>query len=404
MKTTLKRSLSLPQLILYGLGTTIGAGIYALVGELANQAGYLAPIAFLTAAILAGLTALSFAELSCRYPYTAGAALYTQQGFHSSKFALFIGILVIFAGLVSAAALLNAFSGYIQQLINIDTNITIILIALFLTALAIYGIAESVFLASLITLIEVGGLIWMIYISKGAISHLPELSNLLIPDFNLTSLGIIFSGALLAFYAFIGFEDMVDVAEEVKNVKYNLPMAIFLTLIITTILYILIMLLAILSIAPQELAKSQAPLATLYTFHTGQSAQIISVISILAIINGSLIQIIMASRVIHGLSSRHQLPSFLGRVNSITQTPVVATVIAGLIVLIMALIGNLASLAELTSLIMLIVFSVINLALWRIKAQQPKVENCFNSPRFISLIAFFSSTVFVIIEIGSRLL
>ena len=403
MKTTLKRSLSLPQLILYGLGTTIGAGIYALVGELANQAGYLAPIAFLTAAILAGLTALSFAELSCRYPYTAGAALYTQQGFHSSKFALFIGILVIFAGLVSAAALLNAFSGYIQQLINIDTNITIILIALFLTALAIYGIAESVFLASLITLIEVGGLIWMIYISKGAISHLPELGNLLIPDFNLTSLGIIFSGALLAFYAFIGFEDMVDVAEEVKNVKYNLPMAIFLTLIITTILYILIMLLAILSIAPQELAKSQAPLATLYTFHTGQSAQIISIISILAIINGSLIQIIMASRVIHGLSSRHQLPSFLGRVNSITQTPVVATVIVGIIVLVMALIGNLSSLVELTSLIMLIVFAVINLALWRIKAQ-PKVENCFNSPRFISLIAFFSSTVFVIIEIGARLL
>ena len=401
--TTLKRTLSLPQMILYGLGTTVGAGIYALIGELAGISGYLAPIAFLFAAILAGLTALSFAELSCRYPRAAGAALYTQQGFHSHTLTQIIGLLVILAGLVSSAALINAFSGYLDQLINIDRTVTIILITMLLTAIAVYGIAESVFLASIITLIEVGGLIWIIFIRQGAIEQLPELGQQLIPEFNLTNLSIIFSGTLLAFYAFIGFEDMVDVAEEVKDVKRNLPLAILITLGITSVLYILIMILAVLSIPPEQLAQSQAPLATLFTFHTGRSAEIISVISILAIINGSLIQIIMASRVIYGLSSRHQLPKLFSYIHPKTQTPLMATMLSGLIVVLMALIGHLSSLAEITSFLMLIVFSIVNLALWRIKQIEPTIEGCICLPRYVALLAFISSTSFVIISIYSRL-
>lgn len=105
---TLKRALSLPQLVLYGLGTTIGAGIYALVGELAGLAGYGALASFLLAALMAALTALSFAELSSRFPYAAGAAVYVREGFASSSLSTLVGVLVIGAGLVSAAALVNA--------------------------------------------------------------------------------------------------------------------------------------------------------------------------------------------------------------------------------------------------------------------------------------------------------
>ncbi|WP_040728333.1 APC family permease [Thiomicrorhabdus sp. Kp2] len=401
--TTLKRTLSLPQMVLYGLGTTVGAGIYALIGELAGISGYLAPTSFLFAAILAGLTALSFAELSCRYPRAAGAALYTQQGFHSHHLTLIIGLLVILAGLVSSAALINAFSGYLNQLIAINNSSSIILVTLLLTSIAVYGIAQSVFLASLITLIEVGGLIWIIFISQGAIAQLPEIGALLIPEFNLTSLSIIFTGTLMAFYAFIGFEDMVDVAEEVQDVKRNLPLAILITLGITTILYMLIMTLAVLSIPPQELAQSSAPLATLFTLHTGKSAEIISLISILAIINGSLIQIIMASRVIYGLSYRHQLPALLSYIHPKTQTPIIATLLAGLTVMTLALIGHLSTLAEITSFLMLIVFSIVNLALWRIKQTEPIIEGCISLPRYVALLAFISSTSFVIISIYSRL-
>ncbi|MDX1353652.1 MAG: APC family permease, partial [Thiomicrorhabdus sp.] len=257
--TSLKRALSLPQMVLYGLGTTVGAGIYALIGELAGLSGYLAPFSFLFAAILAALTAFSFAELSCRYPRAAGAALYTQQGFHSPKLTLAVGLLVILAGLVSSAALINAFSGYLDELIPLERTTTILLISLLLCAIAIYGIAQSVFLAALITLIEVGGLIWIIFISQSALSQLPELSAQLIPDLSLSSISVIFAGTLLAFYAFIGFEDMVDVAEEIEDVKRNLPLAILITLTVTCFLYMLIMLLAVLSIPPQELANSSAP-------------------------------------------------------------------------------------------------------------------------------------------------
>ncbi len=401
--TELKRTLSLPQMVLYGLGTTVGAGIYALVGELAGIAGYLAPAAFLFAALLAALTAFSFAELSCRYPRAAGAALYTQQGFRSHLLAQIIGLLVVVGGMVSAAALLNGFSGYLNQLIHLDSTASIILVGLFLTGLAIYGVAASVMAAALITVIEVGGLIWIILIGHDALNQLPTMGELLIPYFSLTNLSIIFAGALLAFYAFIGFEDMVDVAEEVKDVKRNLPLAILLTLAITTLIYMLIMVIAILSLPPEKLAESEAPLATLYTLHTGKEATAISLISMLAIINGSLIQLIMASRVIYGLSYRHQLPAFLSYVHPTTQTPLIATAISGTLIIGFALIGNLSSLAQLTSILMLIVFSVINLALWKIKGHEPAPEGCLTFPRWLALLAFVVTFGLVLIELKQRL-
>ncbi len=403
-KTPLKRTLSLPQMVLYGLGTTIGAGIYALVGELAGVSGYLAPVAFLFAAMLAGMTALSFAELSSRYPRAAGAALYTQEGFHSKRLAKTVGLLVVTAGLVSAAALVNAFSGYLNQIIEMERETTVVLITLLLVGLAIYGIAESVFIAALVTLVEVGGLIWIILVGQDALLLLPEKLPELIPDMSLAHIGLIFSGVLLAFYAFIGFEDMVDVAEEVKNARRTLPMAIVLTLAITTLLYMIIMTTAVLSIPPAELATSQAPLAMLYSFHTGQPATVISIIGMFAIINGSLIQIIMASRVLYGLSSRSQLPVVFSYVNPFTQTPIVATLMAGLIVVTLAIIGSLSSLAEITSFIMLTVFSLVNFALWRIKQRDPTPENCVIFPKWMPLIAFIASSSFVVVTLVETLL
>ena len=397
--TPLKRTLNLPMMVLYGLGTTIGAGIYALVGELAGVSGYLAPFAFLFAALLAGLTALSFAELSSRYPRAAGAALYVQIGLNSQRLARIIGLLVIAAGLISSAALVNAFSGYLNEIIHLERETVIILVALILVALAIYGIAESVFVASLITVVAVAGLVWIIFISQSAFTQLPDKLPELVPSLSLIDFGFIFSGMLLAFYAFIGFEDMVDVAEEVKDAKRTLPLAIILTLAITIILYLAIMLVAVLSIPPSELALSQAPLATLYSFHTGQPATVITLIGMFSIINGALIQIIMASRVLYGLSYRKQLPALLSYVNPKTQTPIIATLLAGLVVIILALIGSLSSLAKITSIIMLMVFALINLSLWRIKKRDPAPENCTIFPSWIPFLGFIFSTAFVSTEI-----
>jgi amino acid transporter len=396
---SLKRTLSLPMMVLYGLGTTIGAGIYALIGEVAGVAGYFAPVSFLIASLLAGFTAISFAELCARFPRAAGAALYVKQGFASERLSTIVGLLVITAGLVSASALVNGFVGYLHQFIGIERVIAIVLVTLLLGSIAAWGIAESVTIASLITVVEIGGLLLVIAVSGEGLSTFSARWTELIPSADITSWGGIYLGVILSFYAFIGFEDMVVVAEEVKEVKRTLPLAILLTLGTTTLIYMLLMVTAVLSIPPAEFASSEAPLARLYEYHTGEKAIIISVIGMFAIINGALIQMIMASRVLYGLSSRGQLPDLLGVVHHRTRTPLIATAVATVIVLILSLTGRLASLAEATSIIMLMVFSIVNLALWRIKRRDPNPVDVRVFPAWVPVTGFSVSFVFVLIEV-----
>jgi len=396
---TLKRSLSMPNLVLYGLGTTIGAGIYALVGELAKVSGYLAPVSFLFAAGMAALTAMSFAELSARHPQAAGAAVYVKEGLKSTRLSFVVGILVIFAGLISAAALVNGFTGYLNQLFALNRELSIVMVVLVLCAIAMWGITESVFMAALITVVEVGGLLLVIFVSYAGLEDVSQKFVLLTPSLDTVSFVSIGSGALLAFYAFIGFEDMVVVAEEVKDVKSTLPYAILITLAITTVLYMAIMIAAVLGLPPEKLAQSQAPLVLMYEHYTGRSGHVISIIGMLAIINGALIQIIMASRVMYGLGYRGQLPAIFSRVNSFTRTPLIATACAAFTVLVLALVGRLGSLAEATSIIMLLVFSLVNISLWRIKLKEPVPEGILLFPVWIPILGFFVSFGFVLYEL-----
>jgi len=138
-QTQLRRGLSLPLLVLYGLGTTIGAGIYALVGKIAGESGYLAPLAFLLAAAMASLTALSFGQLCRRYPYSVGEAFYVREAFHWEWVSTLVGLLVVLTGLVSAAALVNGFIGYLGEFIEVQPSLTILLVCLLLGMLAGWG-------------------------------------------------------------------------------------------------------------------------------------------------------------------------------------------------------------------------------------------------------------------------
>ncbi len=386
-------------MVLYGLGTIIGAGIYALTGEIAGVAGYYAPASFLVASLMAGFTAVSFAELCGRFPRAAGAALYVRQGFDYGWLSTIVGLLVITAGLVSAAALVNGFVGYLHQFIGIERAVAIVLVTLLLGGIAAWGIVESVIIASLITVIEIGGLLLVIVISGDALSTFSVRWIELIPPFDLSSWAYVYFGATLSFYAFIGFEDMVVVAEEVKEVKRNLPLAILLTLGITTLIYMLLMVSAVLSLPPAELALSEAPMSMLYEYHTGEKAIVISIIGMFAIINGALIQIIMATRVLYGLSSHGQLPDLFGVVHHRTRTPLIATVVATVVVLVLSLIGSLGSLAEVTSAIMLLVFSLVNLALWRIKRSDPYPEDVRVYPIWFPIFGFFVCFAFVMSEL-----
>ncbi len=364
--TALKRSLSLTQMVLYGLGTTVGAGIYALIGEIAGQSGYLAPWAFLMAAGLAAFTALSFAQLSARFPRAAGAALYVQEGFGLARLGQLVGLMVILAGVVSSAALLNGFVGYLQEFTD-GGRVTIILIAgVVLCSVAVWGITESVWLAGIVSVIEVLGLVWITALASQSIDFATIDAARFTPDFNVGDWSMVFGGAVLAFYAYIGFEDMVEVAEEVIRVKKNLPRAIILTLVLSTLIYIALVTSTVLAVGPERLAASDAPLADVYRQLTGAQPTVISFIGLFAIINGALIQIIMASRVLYGLASRNQLPQRFAQVNPRTRTPLFATLCVAVGVILLALVGTLAGLAELTSVTMLSVFALVNFSLCRL--------------------------------------
>ena len=402
-QTQLRRGLSLPLLVLYGLGTTIGAGIYALVGKIAGESGYLAPLAFLLAAAMASLTALSFGELCRRYPYSAGEAFYVREAFHWEWVSTLVGLLVVLTGLVSAAALVNGFIGYLGEFIEVQPSLTILLVCLSLGMLAGWGIAESVSLAALVTLIEIGGLLVIVWLGLEQSTN-PLISWIAhLPEQNWNNLGLIFAGATLAFYAFIGFEDMVNVAEEVRDVKTTMPRAIILTLVISTLIYLLLMMVAVLTVSPSELAKSDAPLPLVYRQITGEDSTLISVIGLFAIINGALIQIIMAARVLYGQATMGQLPKVLAHINVRTQTPLIATALVTSLVLVLALIGDLAGLARTTSILMLTVFAFINLALWQIKRRDPNLADFKPLPIWIPVVGFFVSSGIVLNELAHSL-
>lgn len=373
---TLARRINQPLLILYGLGTILGAGIYVLIGKVAAEANLLAPLSFIVAAVVAWLTALSYSKLVVMFPKSAGEAVYVEHGFHLKWLTLLVGVLIIFTGVVSAATLANGFTGYLLLLIPVNESMAMILVVAVLTVLAVWGIAESLFAAALITVVEVFGLFVVLVFCSDVLVEIPNrFDQLFIPKSSVQFVGVL-SGAFLAFYAFIGFEDMVNIVEEVKQPERTMPKAIFWVVIISTTLYVLIALVAVLSLPLRDLSDSKAPLAEMLAQKNAGAANLVSVISVVAIVNGVLIQIVMASRVCYGMSRQYGGPAWLHHVTPLTKTPAIATVLVGLSIIIFASFFPLMVLVKLTSFVILTIFSLVNLALWKLQRDgyQPERE------------------------------
>ena len=395
----LKRTLSLPLVTFYGIGTILGAGIYVLVGKVAGYAGMYALVSFLLASMLAGLSAFSYAELSVRFPKSAGEAVYIEQGFHRQYLSTLVGLLIVLTGAVSTATLVHGFVGYLQVFVDWPDVLVIITIVILMTAIVIWGIGQSVWIATLMTIAEIAGLLIILWVARDGFVQLPTRGSELLPGLDTGIwLGILL-GAFVAFYAFIGFEDIVNVAEEVNDPQRNLPRAIIVALVVTTAFYILIAMVSILMISPHQLAASDAPLAMLYQHLTGQHPTVITVISLVSVLNGALIQIIMASRVLYGMGRQGWLPARLGLVHGATRTPIIATLIVGGMILMFSLVLPLLSLAKLTSFITLTIFSLINLALWRIKTRDGSDDLKFKVPLWIPVCGFLGSSAFLLFQV-----
>jgi len=379
----LKRALNLALLTFYGLGTILGAGIYVLVGKVAGIAGLYTPVAFLLAAAVAAVTAFSYAELASRLPKSAGEAVYVQEGFGLRSLSSAVGLLLVLAGVVSSATLAKGFFGYFQVFFELPEWLVITLLVAALGGLATWGIAESAIAATVATLIEIGGLLLIIAVSADSLATLPARLPELLPPFESAAWVGIAAGAFLAFYAFIGFEDMVNVAEEVKDPQRTLPRAIILAMATSTALYLLVATAAVLALPLTELASTDAPLALMFERATGQAPLAIVAISLFAVVNGALVQIIMGARVLYGMSETGWLPRWFGRVHARRRTPHHATAFVTAAVLILALWLPLVTLAKATSFTILIVFALIHAALLRIKRRGPAAPGVRTYPAWI---------------------
>lgn len=380
MKPTagLKRSFGLGALFVYGLGDILGAGIYALIGKVAAQSGYYSWLSFLIALIIAMLTALSYGELTRRLPKSGGASYYVQQAFSKDIYAFLTGWLLLCVSIVSMATLSSAFVGYASAF-GLEWSPTV-LIAIFLIVLALinlWGIEQSSTANIISTSIEVSGLLVVVAAAIYFLGGDPEVANspLKVDSLSKVNLLSILQGAALAFYAFIGFEDLANVAEEAKQPEKDLPKAIIASLIVAGLFYVFIGWISTAVLEPAVLAKSSNPLTDIVEKSgIGFPLKLFGVIAIFAVANTCLLNFITGSRLLYGMASEKLVPRIFEKVHERFKTPYVAILAILPLSFLLAATSELKVLAGITSVLILLVFCATNLSLIRLKKKSPSKE------------------------------
>lgn len=369
-KATLKRVITLPLLVFYGAGTILGAGIYTLCGKVAGLSGIYAPVSFLLSAVIASFIAFSYAELSSRYPKSAGEAVYVSHAFSSRWLTALTGWGIVATGIVSAGVMARGFYGYLNEFVRLTDNASVLFFVTLISIIAVSGISLSFKFAAIVTVIEVSGILLILYVSRDHLFSITARWREFIPPFSRDIWLNILLGAFLAFYAFIGFEDMVNVAEELIEPEKILPQGIIIVLVFSAVLYVLVSLASVLTIPVETLAVHNAPFALIIQENSDISASVISLISLAAILNGALTQIIMGSRVLYGLSEKGIGPKLFKFIHPTTRTPVAAIGFFSIALLLITLWLPIMSLARLTSLIILSIFALVTLSLCVIKMRE----------------------------------
>lgn len=394
-QASLKRSLGLAMLTCYSVGTIVGGGFYALIGDVSSDAGMLTPLAFLVAALIGLLSGFSFAELSARFPVSAGESHYVLEAFGKRWLSGTVGWMVILTGVVSAATLARAFAQFTGTLISTPDEWVIVAVVIGLGLVAGWGVTESVWVAMIIAIIEVGGLLFVFFVGSHHLTEMPDRWREFIPGFTLAEWSGVFLGAYVAFYSFVGFEDLVNMAEEVKDPPRTLPTAILISIGLTAVLYVAVTVVGVLAVPIERLAESKSPLSLIVGEGT-MKAKVMACIGMLAGVNGALVQIVMASRVAYGMGKKRLAPRMFANVHRVRQTPVEATVVGTLCVLFLALWFPLVWLAKATSTILLIVYALVNLSLLVIKRTNPDLDG--PGPRYaawLPLLGFAACVTFL---------
>lgn len=386
---SLKRHIGLGALAIYGIGDILGAGIYGLIGRAAGEMGNAVWLAFITSMIAAGLTGLSYACLSSRFPKAGGASYFVHKAFNMKFLSYVVGLTTLASGITSMATSSRAFSGYFSRLVGdaLPFELIVAFFCISIAAIVVRGIRESMWVNMLCTTIELGGLVLILLTGLKFLGSVDYLSAVTVtnPTGELSQ-ALILSGAVLTFFSFVGFEDMINVAEEVKNPEKNLPRAIIIAIICSSLVYIGISVIAVSVIKASDLAVSSAPLVDVAKVTAPWFPSFaFGLIAIFAVANTALLNFIMGSRLIYGMANQKLLPTFLGKVNSKTGTPIHACGLLFIIFIGLALSGDISGLARSTSTLLLSCFFLVNISLIKLKVTKAATGQ-FEVPVFVPIL------------------
>lgn len=384
----LNRAISQRMLLVFVLGDVLGAGIYALVGEVAGTVGGAIWTAFLAALLLAVFTAFAYAELVTKYPHAGGAAVYAHRAFKIPFLTFMIAFAVMASGITSAATLSRAFAGdYFAEFIDVPVVPVAFAFIILVALINFRGISESVKLNMGLTLVEVIGLALIVLIGVVALStgEGEPGRNLQFTEGTSVPLAIL-GGAALSFYALIGFEDSVNVAEETKDPARAFPRALFGGLLLAGLIYMAVTFTASLIVPTDQLAGSDGPLLEVVRQGPlGIPPKLFSLIALLAVSNGALINMIMASRLLYGMANQGILPAPFSRVHRRRRTPLVAIIFTTLLAMLLISLGELDTLAATTVTLLLLVFIAVNVAVLVLRRDRVEHHH-FHAPTALPVI------------------
>ncbi|WP_414828810.1 APC family permease [Alteromonas sp. H39] len=382
----LKQTLSLFDLILFGVGGVVGAGIYAIIGEAAAFSGNLLWASFLIAAVVALLTSLSYAEFVSRYPDAGGSFEFVKRAF-GPRFALVLSVVMFLTGVVAPAAIAISFSEYLSRLIEIPSWMSTTGIVVLMVMVNAFGMRQSSWFnnfATIVTIIGLGAVILFAAPSVGEANYFEPAE--------LGYIGVLSGGALI-FFSYVGFEDLVKMAEEAKDARKNLPKALIISGIIVLILYLLIAICAVSVMSAEELAKADGPLAAVMRETGGETwATILIGVALFATSKTILSNTISTSRLMFDVARDNDIPyiNHFEKVDKSSGTPRSAIFLVGIVVIIFALIGDLKIVASLSNIFVFTLFIIVNIALirYRLKYAEESAKPAFQVPINIGKVPF----------------
>lgn len=371
----LKREIGLFGATAYVLGVIVGAGIYVIVGKAADITGNALWLSFLIAAFIAACTGLSYAELAAAFSFDSAEYTYTQRAMRDRRFAFGIGWVKIVTIVIASAAVSLGFGGYLSHITGINFIVCALLLIALLTIINMFGVKQAFSFDIAMVIIAVIGLVIVII---AGIPHIQDFSFYLETP---SGFGGILTGAALIFFAFLGFENVGNIAEEVKNPKRNLPLSLIISVIVSVVLYVLVAIIAVSVVPWDALANSNSPLSDVMTDILGTKASIMMAIMALAATGSTVFGLmIAASRMIYGLAEEHSLPQVFARVSSKRRVPYVALLSVAAVCVAFIIPGNITAVAFLTDFGALFTFLVINLAVIILRFSEPNLHRPFRIP------------------------